>query len=172
MAEAIARRPGAAEDRQAAGHQRELADARARVDAALAVHAESVVAAVELLQTLQDHGLLDLVRGLVTRRDELLEVLAGLLAKPGYAGAVRSVFALLQGLGHMDAEILADVLPAAVVGLREARAAAAGAETPGLFEWLALLRDPDVSTAVTAGFAFLKAMGSALRGGAGDHADA
>lgn len=162
MAEAITRRLPAPDDQKAG------ANARARVDAALAAHADSVVAAVALLQALQDRGLLDLFRGLATQGDELLGVLAGLMARSGYADGLQTVFALMQGLGRLDAGDLADFMQAAAVGMREARSAASDSRTLGVFDLLAQLKDPDVGVALTASVAFLKGMGSALRGGAGD----
>ena len=70
-------------------------------------HADAIQAALELLQELHDHGLLDLARGVVAASPELITRLARAANTPEAIAVIRSLIATLtmvrgaaRGLSH------------------------------------------------------------------------
>jgi len=79
---------------------------QARLDAAPVEHAETVLAAYELLQELQDHGVLDLLRGLTGSGSEIVTKLSEAASTPESIAAIRNIVSMLRILGRIDPEIL------------------------------------------------------------------
>jgi uncharacterized protein YjgD (DUF1641 family) len=87
-----------------------ISDPRARLQSKLetapAEHAEAILASYELLQALHEHGVLDLLRGLVGSGDKVVEIAAGAAKAPDSIRAIRNLLAIGQMLGSIDPELM------------------------------------------------------------------
>jgi len=79
---------------------------QARLDAAPIEHADAILAAYELLQELQDQGVLDLLRGLAGSVGEIVTKLSEAANTPESITAGRNIVSMLRILGSVDPEIL------------------------------------------------------------------
>ena len=113
----------------------------ARVSTAPADHAEAVLAAYEVLQSLHDRGVLDLLRGALGSSDELVGIAVAAADAPESIRAVRNLLLLANALSAIDPELLADLTRAVPVALERARAEEA--RPPGLFKLLATFLNRD-----------------------------
>ena len=82
---------------------------QARLDAAPVEHADAILAAYELLQELQDQGILDLLRGLAGSGGEIVTKLSAAANTPESIAAMRNIISMLRILGSVDPEILRGV---------------------------------------------------------------
>lgn len=139
------------------------AELAARLDAAPSDHAEALLEAYELLQALHEQGLLDIVRGAVSAKDEILTAGVEAANAPGVIRGIRNGIVLLQLLGRIDPDVLkrlTDAAPAAI----EAGAASAGT-SPGMVALLRGFAGEDSRRGLAALQAMLAAFGNALRAG-------
>lgn len=79
---------------------------QARLDAAPIEHVDAILSAYELLQELQDQGVLDLFRGLAGSRGEIIAKLSEAANTPESIAAMRNIVSMLRILGSIDPEIL------------------------------------------------------------------
>jgi uncharacterized protein YjgD (DUF1641 family) len=108
--------------------QAQLADAPAE-------HAEALLAVYQVLQGLHDSGVLDLMRGALGSRDEVLGVAVRAAGSAGAVRAIRNVLLLIEMLGAIDPKVLkafTEAAPEAMAMMIEQP------EKPGLW---ALLKD-------------------------------
>lgn len=82
---------------------------QARLDAAPIEHADAILAVYELLQELQDQGILDLLRGLAGSGGEIVTKLSAAANTPESIAAMRNIISMLRILSSIDPEILHDV---------------------------------------------------------------
>lgn len=82
---------------------------QARLDRAPVEHAEAVLAAYALLQELQDHGVLDLLRGMTASGGEIVTKLSETANTTESVTAIRNAISLLRILGNIDPAILHDI---------------------------------------------------------------
>jgi uncharacterized protein YjgD (DUF1641 family) len=104
---------------------------RARLERAPAEHAEAVLAGFEVLQSLHDRGVLELVRGVLGGGDKILEIAVEATKTPEAIRGIRNLLILTEILGAIDPDVLAKCAEA----VPDALAAAAKAhseEAPGL----------------------------------------
>ncbi len=77
-----------------------------RLREAPAEHAEALLAGYEVLQGLHDSGVLDLLRGTLGSRDEVLGVAVRTADSRSSIRAIRNLLLLSNMLGEIDPEIL------------------------------------------------------------------
>jgi uncharacterized protein YjgD (DUF1641 family) len=75
---------------------------RAKVEDAPVEHAEAVLAAYELLQVAQDHGVLDTLRGAIGAGDAIVGKAAGYANSPEGIRAMRNFLALSREFANLD----------------------------------------------------------------------
>ncbi|HXM93904.1 MAG TPA: DUF1641 domain-containing protein [Candidatus Dormibacteraeota bacterium] len=112
---------------------------RSRLEQAPAEHAEAVLAGFEVLQGLHDHGVLELLRGVLGGGDKILEIVVEGTKTPEAIRAIRNLLIMTKILGSMDPELLkkfAEAIPDAI----EAVAKAQEKEPPGFWEVLRIFR--------------------------------
>ena len=131
-----------------------------RLRAAPADHAEAVLAAYEVLQGLQDRGVLDLLRGALGSSDALVQIAVGFAGTPEPVRGVRNLLLLASMLGTIEPELLADVTRAVPKAL--AQASAEEARPPGLVKLLATFFDKDFRRGLAAANDLLVAFGRNL----------
>ena len=81
-------------------------EVRARLRAAPLEHADAILAAYALLQSLQDHGVLDLIRGFTGAGGEAVTKLAEAANTPEAIAAMRNIVSAIRILGSVDPQIL------------------------------------------------------------------
>jgi uncharacterized protein YjgD (DUF1641 family) len=109
---------------------------RGRLEHAPVIHADAVLAAYQLLQDLQDRGVLDLLRGLLGAGDDVVTRLAQATSTPEAIRVARNLVSLFQILGSVDPEILGNLA-------REIRENPPPRQMPGFFSNLAKLGSKD-----------------------------
>ena len=77
-------------------------DIQARIDAARAQHADAVLAGLDVLQKMHDHGALDLLRGLAAGGSDIATRLAAGVDRPEGIRAFRNLLILSELLGRAD----------------------------------------------------------------------
>jgi len=138
------------------------ADAFADLQAAMADNTEALANLVKLAALLQQSGVLDIVNAFLGQRKAIVHQLVEMANQPGNTSGIKTVIALAQGLGQLDAEALGKTMQAASAGLK-AMVESPSEERPiGIFELLRILKEPDVSAGLQRGVSFLKGMGEAL----------
>ncbi|WP_206832053.1 DUF1641 domain-containing protein [Alicyclobacillus fructus] len=119
---------------------------------------------IHLVALAEEKGLLPMLTALLERGDRVLAHLVDLLAREEYASALQNAIGLAQALGKFDPDMLMKLVDSASAGLGKAKQEAQKDDKPlGLFELLALLKDPNVSYAIRFMLRFLSGMGQMLR---------
>jgi uncharacterized protein YjgD (DUF1641 family) len=119
-------------------------EVRARLEAAQVEHANAILAAYKLLQELQDHGVLDLLRGLTGAGGDIATSLAEAASTPETIAAIRNIISMLRILGSIDPEILHGVADMVT------KNRAAETETPSLWRTLRRLGSKESRRAMSA----------------------
>jgi uncharacterized protein YjgD (DUF1641 family) len=131
-------------------------EVRARLEAASVEHANAILAAYKLLQELQDHGVLDLLRGLTGAGGEIASSLAEAANTPETIAAIRNIISMLRILGSIDPEILHGVADMVT------KNRAAEIETSGLWRTLRRLGSKESRRAMGAAVYGLQVFGRVL----------
>lgn len=132
---------------------------RMRLAEATADNAEAILAALAVLQEAQKSGALDVMRGVLGARGEIVEKLAEVANTPESIRAVRNLASLAKILGTIDPEVLhrfADELA------RNNQQHAIAARAPGLWRIFRTFFSQDSRRALAGTAAFLEAFGRAL----------
>jgi len=115
---------------------------RSRLEHAPADHAEAVLAGFEVLQTLHDHGVLELLRGVLGSGDKVLEIVVEAGKTPESIRGVRNLLILTKMLGSIRPELLekfAQAVPDALEGV----AMGEQAKPPGIWHVLRIFCSPN-----------------------------
>jgi|ERR1700751_5380757 uncharacterized protein YjgD (DUF1641 family) len=123
-------------------------------------HAEAILAACELLQTMHDQGLLEIARGLINTRDEVLKRLATNASSPDAIRAIRNLLSCGRILGNIETDRLRPIFEAIPEGID--RATARRKEPVSVFGLLRRLIAKDSRRALAAGIDFLQCFGRRL----------
>jgi uncharacterized protein YjgD (DUF1641 family) len=126
---------------------RELQEKRLK-DASLD-HADAILSAYEVLQTLHESGALELLRGAAGARDALLEQLASVLSTPEAIQALRNLIVIGKELGRID--------PNSIKAAREEEPAAA--KPPSLWQLVRRASSKDGRRGIAIAVGLLDALG-------------
>jgi uncharacterized protein YjgD (DUF1641 family) len=137
--------------------QRELAS---RLQQAPLEHAEAVLAAYELLQSLHDSGALEVLRGALGGGGTILEQVVEVARGPDAIRATRNLLLLAKALGEIEPTLLGDLTRAIPKALVQANAEES--KPPGLFKLLSTFRNPDFRRGLAAANDLLVAFGRNL----------
>ena len=85
--------------------QREL---NVRLQEAPVKHAEAILAAYEVLQSMHDHGVLEVMRGTLGGGKKILEQAVVVGSGPEAIRAIRNVLLLVRALGEIEPALLSD----------------------------------------------------------------
>lgn len=138
------------------------ADARAALLATVADNAEALADMVKLAALLKESGILDIANAILAQRKAIVDQLVGIANQPGSAGGIKTLIALAQGIGQVDAASLGKAISAASAGLSAMTKTDIDDKPMGIFELLRVMKDPDVSQGLHRGMAFLKGLGQAM----------
>lgn len=109
--------------------QRELA---VRLNHAPQEHAEAVLAAYEVLQSLHDSGALEVLRGTLNGGGKILEQVVQVASGPEAVRATRNLLLLVKALGEIEPALLSDLTRAVPRALIQANSEES--KPPGLFK--------------------------------------
>jgi uncharacterized protein YjgD (DUF1641 family) len=107
---------------------------RTKVENAPVQHAKAMLAAYELLQEAQDHGVLDTLRGAVGAGDAMVDKVSEFASAPEGIRAMRNFLALSRVFANLDPEKVDAVANA--ITENQCREAAPGCEPPSILKSL------------------------------------
>ena len=139
--------------------QREL---DVRLQQAPVKHAEAILAAYEVLQSLHDRGVLELMRGTLGGSDKILEQVVAVASGPEAMRASRNLLLLVKVLGDIEPALLSDLTRAVPKALVQANAEEA--KPPGLFKLVSTFWNRDFRRGLAAFNDLLVAFGKNLSG--------
>jgi uncharacterized protein YjgD (DUF1641 family) len=132
----------------------------ARLQRAPEEHAEAILAAYDLLQTLHDHGVLEMTRGVVGGSEKILEQAVEVASNPASIRSVRNLLLLVTAVSEIDPDLLSDLTRAIPKALKQANAEEA--KPPGLFRLLCTFFNKDFRRGLAAFNDLLVGFGSNL----------
>jgi uncharacterized protein YjgD (DUF1641 family) len=137
------------------------AELRSKLEKAPVEHAEALLAGYEVLQALHDQGVLEILRGALGARDQIVETAVAAANTPESVRAIRNLLICRHILGAVEPEWLKSAFQAIPEGI--ARATAERNKPVGLRELLRRVRSKDSLRAMVAAMDFLEAFGRHLR---------
>lgn len=132
----------------------------ARLESAGIDHAEALLDAYELLETLHRTRTLELLRGALGARDQLTETVAAAAGTPQAINGMRNLILLARMLGSIDPQVMESYVSAVIGAAGQMPDAAA--EPPGLLAVLSQLRRREVRRALAFINSFLELLGAGL----------
>ena len=133
---------------------------RARLERAPEEHAEAVLAAYELLGEMHKQGVFDILRGVLSAREEILGTLAENASTPEAIRAIRNLLFWRRILGSIEPEWFRGIFQAIPEGI--ALATAERNKPVTLFSLLRRLTDKDSLRGLAAAMDFLQSFGRHL----------
>jgi uncharacterized protein YjgD (DUF1641 family) len=133
---------------------------RSRLEHAPEQHAEAILAAYELLQKMHEQGVIDLMRGALAARDDILEKLVANARTPEAIRAIRNLLFWRRILGSIEPEWFKGIFQAIPEGI--AQATAEREQPVGLWSLLRRLMNKDSMRGLAAGMDFLQSFGRHL----------
>jgi uncharacterized protein YjgD (DUF1641 family) len=121
-----------------------------KVEGAPVEHAEAVLAGYELLQQLHEKGILELLTGLLTAGDTVINHVVGIISSPQAVTATRLGLMMVNLLGSIDADKISKAL------------AAGSKEPPSLLTIGKQATSKEARRAMAVGLGLLTAFGEAL----------
>ena len=118
--------------------QREL---NVRLQQAPTKHAEALLAAYEVLQTMHDHGVLEVMRGTMGGSRKVLEQAVAVGSGPEAIRATRNILLLVRAVGEIEPALLSDLTRAIPKALAQANAEEA--KPPGLIKLISTFWNKD-----------------------------
>src|SRR6185295_14773924 len=103
-----------------------------RLEQAPQEHAEALLAAYEVLQSLHDSGALEVLRGTFNGGGKILEQVVEVASGPEAVRATRNLLLLVKALGEIEPALLSDLTRAVPRALVQANAEES--KPPGLFK--------------------------------------
>jgi uncharacterized protein YjgD (DUF1641 family) len=136
------------------------AELRERLERAPIEHAEALLDAYELLQHLRDAHVFEVLHGVLSKGDEIVELAVDAVKEPEAIRGLRNLIILSRTLGSIDPKLL----EGASAAVRETVETAhkLDAEPPGLFAILQQLRHKDARRALGLMNSFLSSLGRHL----------
>jgi uncharacterized protein YjgD (DUF1641 family) len=133
----------------------------ARLEQAPAAHAEALLDSYELLQALHEAGLLEMLRGAVSAKDQMLESAVGAAQSREAVNALRNAIILGKMLGSINPELMQCYATAVGQTLGSDRKPVI--EPPGLLSLLAQFRLKELRRSVALINRFLESLGHQLK---------
>jgi len=113
-----------------------------RLQSAPVEHAEALLAGYEVLQGLHDSGVLELLRGLLSSGDKVLQVAVDATRTPDSFRIIRNLLLLVKMLGEIDPALFEGFVQALPEAMQTAREQ--GKDSPGLLSTLNQFRNKDL----------------------------
>ena len=130
-----------------------------RLDKAKLEHAEAVLDAYRVLQSMHDTGSLDLLRGLLGAGDKVITEVTDVMTSPASTRSIRNLLILTNLLSAVDPDALHRVVNDVTPAVGQYRGAT---KPPSLFASLRRLFSKDSRRAIATGVAVLESVGRAV----------
>jgi uncharacterized protein YjgD (DUF1641 family) len=134
---------------------------RSRLEKAPDEHAEALLASLDVLQSLHDQGVLELLRGVLGGGNKILEIVVDASKSPEAIRGIRNLVIMTKILGAMDPQVLkkfTEAVPDVLVGAAKAQET----EPPGFWEAFRILRSKNLRRGLAAANNVLEALGTNL----------
>lgn len=128
-----------------------------RIEHAPLEHAQAVLAAYDLLERLHEKGILDLLNGLLSAGDTVVNHAVGVISSREMVTALRVALIFSNLLSSLDADKLHNVV------------AGAGKETPSLLSITKQMTSADARRGLATAVGLLNVFGAALKGAKSEH---
>jgi uncharacterized protein YjgD (DUF1641 family) len=133
----------------------------ARLESAPAEHAEALLDGYELVQQLHEAGVFEVLRGVLSAKDKVVETAVGAAQKPDAVDALRNAIILGKMLGSINPELMQCY--AAAVGETLGSERKPVIEPPGLLSLLGQFRRKELRRSVALINRFLESLGHQLK---------
>jgi uncharacterized protein YjgD (DUF1641 family) len=131
---------------------------RAKLERAPEEHAEAILDAYELIQELHDRGVLDLLRGMLGARDQLMDTVTAAIDTPEAIRAIRNFILLTKFFGSIHPDVLSSLVRTVMENADREKAHRA----PGLMQLLRRLHSEDSRHGLVVALDLLEAVGRGL----------
>jgi uncharacterized protein YjgD (DUF1641 family) len=122
-------------------------------------HAEALLNVYEILQELQDRGVLELAKGALGSSEEVLQILVNVANQPEMIRGIRNMMILTKIAGSFEPELLEGVERAVQEGLAEARKP----KPPGFWQLMKKLLSQESRRVLVATVTILQLVGRRLK---------
>ena len=132
-----------------------------RLEKAPAEHAEAILAGLEVLQSLHDQGVLELLRGVLGGGNKIFEIAVEAMKTPEAIRGIRNLLIMAKIVGSIDPEVLKKfsvAVPDAIVSA----ATAQEKEPPGFWEALRILSSRNFRRGLAVAKGVLEALGKSF----------
>ncbi len=136
------------------------AELRSRLENAPLEHAEALLDSYELLQQLHEHGVFQILRGVLGASDKLVETAVDAVKSEESIRAMRNAIILSKMLGSINPDLLERIAVATSQTLGSYEKPVI--EPPGLFSLLSQFRHPELRRSIALINRFLEALGIQL----------
>ncbi|HEX4004543.1 MAG TPA: DUF1641 domain-containing protein [Acidobacteriaceae bacterium] len=133
----------------------------ARLEKAPEAHAAALLDSFELLQALHDTGILELLRGMVTARDKVLDEVVTTANTPEAINALRNAIIFGKMIASVNPELMESFAAATAETLGSRKKPVI--DPPGLFSLLAQFRRKELRRSVALINRFLESLGNQLK---------
>ncbi|OOE10712.1 DUF1641 domain-containing protein [Fictibacillus arsenicus] len=129
------------------------------VEDALVKNKEAIMQTLEIMNHMQDKGILSLLNGLFGQGDKVLDIAVKAMDKPENTNTMKNLLLLLGTLGMINVRQLEPFLLKIDAGIARVAEYKDTEEKTGYFDLVKSLKDPEINRAVTILMQFLKGMG-------------
>ncbi|MFC0187523.1 DUF1641 domain-containing protein [Fictibacillus aquaticus] len=129
------------------------------VEDALIQNKEAILQTMEIMNHLQDKGILSLLNGLFGQGDKVMHVLVKAMDKPEATNTIKNMLLLLGTLGMINVKQLEPFLLKINSGVARVAEFKDTEEKTSYFDLVRSLKDPEINKAITILMQFLKGMG-------------
>jgi len=128
----------------------------------LADNREALTTTLEILNELQETGMLDMVRGLLRTKEKVGSIAVEQLNQPAMHNVIKNGFNLIEFLGELDPDQLQHIMSGMHSGVDKTAEGMKQDQTIGIWGMMKSIRDPHVNRSITTMFNFLEGMGEGL----------
>ncbi|MFC7370970.1 DUF1641 domain-containing protein [Fictibacillus iocasae] len=129
------------------------------VEDALIKNKDAILQTMEIMNHMQDKGLLSLLNGLFGQGDKVLHVLVKAVDKPEATNTLKNLLLLVGTLGLINVKQLEPILLKLNSGIARVAEYKDTEEKTSYFDLVRALKDPEINKAITILMQFLKGMG-------------
>ncbi|MCM3719336.1 DUF1641 domain-containing protein [Fictibacillus phosphorivorans] len=129
------------------------------VEDALIKNKQAIMQTLEIMNHMQDKGILSLLNGLFGQGDKVLDIAVKAMDKPENTNTIKNLLLLLGTLGMINVKQLEPFLLKIDAGIARVAEYKDTDEKTGYFDLVKSLKDPEINRAITILMQFLKGMG-------------
>ncbi|MGY4691606.1 DUF1641 domain-containing protein [Salibacterium sp. K-3] len=128
----------------------------------IADNQESIRTTLDIIEELQQAGVLDMAKGLLRMREEIGSISIDKVNEPGMHHLIKNGFHAIAFIEKLDPKDIEQIMEGTVQGLDHLSKETEKGEPVGVWGLLKMMRDPHVMTALSAMGAFLHGFGEGM----------